>query len=169
MQNVPVISLQTGTQVGLAMTPLINPNNLKIEGWFCQVPATKEPQFLSNEDIREVSHYGFAVNSREVVAPLEDFIRLEKTMRLNFQLNGKVVVTESRRKLGKVEDYSVDVDSFYIQKLYVNRRTMGSFFKDQLVVSRMQIREITDKRIVIQDIEAFEKAVFKHPLQVPEG
>lgn len=41
--------------------------------------------------------------------------------------------------------------------------------KDQLTISRLQIREINDKKIVIQDLELFENAYFKNPLQVPEG
>lgn len=166
--NIPIMGLQEAAAVGTAVRPLVNPNNLKIEGWFCTTPASKEVLFLPISDIREIARYGMAVNNRQNLAPLEEFIRLEKIMRLDYQLHGKLVVTESKKKLGKIEDFAANLDSFYIEKLYVNQRALSAFTKDQLVVSRLQIREITDKKIVVQDIEAFEKAFFKRPLQAPE-
>lgn len=167
--NIPIMGLQEAAAIGTAVRPLVNPNNLKIEGWFCTQPASKDVLFLPASDIREIARYGLAVNSRQELAPLEEFIRLEKIMRLDYQLHGKLVVTENKKKIGKIEDYAANLDSFYIEKLYVNQKALGAFMKDQLVVSRMQIREITDKKIVIQDIEAFEKSFFKRPLQVPEA
>lgn len=32
--NTAIFSLRTGGQVGVGVRPLINPNNLKVEGWF---------------------------------------------------------------------------------------------------------------------------------------
>lgn len=167
--DIPVVSLQTGRAVATARQPVFNPNNLKIEGWFCAVPGQKQTLFLSSSDIREFGNYGIAINSNDVIAPLEDFVRLEKLFRLNFQLIGKKIETESGKKVGKVEDFAVNIDSLFVQKLYVNQRALGAFIKDQLTVSRTQIREISDKKIVIAELEGFEKSFFKNPLQVPEG
>lgn len=87
--NIPIVSLQTGRGIGSARQPLINPNNLKIEGWFCHTLDAKELLFVPIDDIREIGSYGMAVNSIDALAPLEDFVRLAKLIRLNFQLAGK--------------------------------------------------------------------------------
>lgn len=167
--NVPVVSLQLGRPIAVALQPLINPNNLKIEGWFCQIPVSKETLFLPLADIREMGSYGIAVNTAEALAPLEDFVRLAKIITINYQLIGKKVETITGKKVGKVEDYAVNIESMYVQKLYVNQRSINAFLKDQLSISRLQIREISRKKIVIEQLEGFEKGFFKRPIRLPES
>ncbi len=67
--NIPIMGLQEAAAIGTAVRPLVNPNNLKIEGWFCTQPASKDVLFLPASDIREIARYGLAVNSRQELAP----------------------------------------------------------------------------------------------------
>jgi len=149
----PVLSLRTGTQVGTALSPIINPNNLKIEGFWCRADRRKQLVLLS-QDIRDSLPQGFVVNDADALTDPAELVRLAPVIQLNFQLLGKTVETTNGRKLGKVTDYATDIDSMFIKKLYVTQPIYKNFTGGNLGVDRTQVVEITDKRIVINDIEA---------------
>ncbi len=169
LYTIPIISLRTGGHIGLAERPIINPNNLKIEGWFANNVFGNGIHILPSSEIREISRIGVAVNDQEAITLPDDLVRMQKVLKIDFQLIGKSVVTESKKHLGKVQDYATDLDSFYIQRLYVSPRFVKAITRDQLIVSREQILEITDKKIIVKDIEATKRAFFTAPVQVPEG
>jgi sporulation protein YlmC with PRC-barrel domain len=152
LQNVPVMSLRTGGQVATALRPIIDPNNLKIVGWHCQDSLQKKhPLILLSQDIRDIIKQGLVINDHDVLAEPEDLIRLKDLLKLNFELLGKPVYSDSKRHLGKVNDYAVEGESLYVQKLYLSQSLMKSFSGGGLSVDRNQILEITSRKIVINE------------------
>lgn len=151
--NRPVLSLRTGTQVATALAPLINPNNLKIEGFFCKTTGRKQ-KILVAQDIRDILPQGIVVNDEDVLTEAEELVRLNSLIHLNFELLGKPVETASRQKLGKVNDFATETDSLYIKKLYVTQPIYKNFSGGNLGIDRTQIIEITDKKIVVGDLDA---------------
>lgn len=150
--NRPVMSLRTGTQVGVATRPIINPNNLKIEGFFCQDSNNRGHELvLVSQDIRDIIPQGIVVNDYDVLVEPEDLVRLQDVLSWRFELIGKQVVSTSKRKIGKIEDFATDLESLYIQKLYVSQSIFKSFSGGNLGVDRNQIVEINEKQIVIHD------------------
>lgn len=150
--NQPVLSLRTGRPVGLAIGPIIDPNNLSIAGLYCQDPhKPKHPLVLLAQDVREWIPQGFAVNDYDVLTEPDELVRLKKVMDMEFTLIGKPVYTQSKRRIGKVNDYSVDASSFQVQKLYVGQSIFKNLTGAALLVDRNQIIEITSKRIIIRD------------------
>ena len=147
----PVMSLRTGGKIALALTPIINPDNLKIEGFYCEDSFSKQQLILVSQDIRDHIKQGFVVNDHEVLAEAEDLIRLKDILETNFELLGKSVYTKAKKKIGKVVDYAVDSETLYVQKLYVGQSLLKNLNSGQLSVDRNQIIEITDKKIVIKD------------------
>jgi len=150
--NQPVLSLRTGGQVAVTTATIINPNNLKIEGFFCQDSVDKKELVLHYQDIRDVIAKGIVVNDHEVLVEPDDLVRLKDIMALDFELMGKPVETVSKAKIGKVNDYATETETMYIQKLYVGQSLLKSFTGGSLSVDRNQITEITNRKIVIQDI-----------------
>lgn len=145
------MSLRTGGQVATALEPIINPNNLKIEGFYCDDRFEKKQLILLTQDIRDRVEKGFVVNDHEVLVAPEDLVRLKKVLELRFSLIGKPVITTSKHRVGKVNDYAVDGDALYIQKIYVTQSLVKSLTSGSLSIDRSQIVEITDRRIVVQD------------------
>ena len=82
----------------------------------------------------------------------EDLIRLKEIINLKFGLINKRVETVSKEKIGKVNDYVVDLDSMYIQKLHVNKPIYKHLNNNSLIIDRSQINEITPSRIIINDL-----------------
>jgi sporulation protein YlmC with PRC-barrel domain len=150
--NRPVLSLRTGTEVATALEPIINPGNLKIEGFYCQDNRSRQQLILVSQDIRDVMPRGMIINDHDQLVQPEELVRLNPVMRLSFVLIGKPVVTVSGHKLGKIGDYSVDIDSMFIQKIYVTQSIFKSFNGGNLGIDRTQIVEITDKKITVSDL-----------------
>src|SRR5476651_1459388 len=120
--NRPVLSLRIGTAVATAVTPIINPNNLKIEGFYCQDRFEKKSQLvLLYQDISDVMPQGLVVDDHSVLVETEDLVRLQDIMKLNFVLIGKPVVTVSKDKVCKVTDFATEIETMYIQKIYVSQ------------------------------------------------
>jgi uncharacterized protein YrrD len=151
--NQPVLSLRTGAAVATATMPIINPNNLKIEGFYCNDRFAKKPLILLAQDVRDIIPQGFVINDHDVLSDPDELVRLKDVLAINFVLIGKSVETTSKQKIGKVADYAVEVSSMYIQKLYVSQSVFKSLTGGSLSIDRTQINEITQRRIIINDLE----------------
>ena len=132
--------------------PIINPDNLKVEGFYCQDRFDKKQLVLLYQDIRDVLPQGYVINDHDVLSEPEELVRLKKVMELEFDLIGKQVVTTSKEKIGKVSDYATETGSMYIQKIYVAQSLLKTLAGGSLSIDRTQIQEITPRRVVINDL-----------------
>lgn len=147
-----VLSLRTGTPIATITGPIINPDNLKIEGFYCEDRFDKKELVLLYQDIRDVMAKGYVVNDHDVLVEPEDLVRLKKVMDLNFEIIGKQVVTTEKEKVGKVSDYATETETMYIQKIYVSQSILKSFTGGSLSIDRNQVNEITPKKIIINEL-----------------
>ncbi len=169
LHNVPIYSLRTGHQVGIALRPLLNPKNLKIEAWFAESRFDNGLLLLPSTEIREIGSQGIAINDHDSITPAEELVRLAPLVRLDFQLIGKKVYSERKHKIGKVDDYATDLESYYVQKLYVSPTVFKALTRDQRVISRVQIIEIDAKKIIVKDTEVPSQSFFRAPARAPES
>lgn len=147
-----VLSLRTGTPIATITSPIINPNNLKIEGFYCQDRFSKDELVLLCQDIREVLAQGYVVNDHAVLTEASELVRLRNVIELDFQIIGKQVETLAKQKVGKVSDYATETESMYIQKIYVTQSIMKSLTGGSLSIDRTQVNEVTPKRIIINEL-----------------
>lgn len=147
-----VLSLRTEMVIANILGPIINPNNLKIEGFYCQDRFDNSTLVLLYQDIREVLPQGYVVNDHAVLSEPDDLVRLKSVLDLNFSPIGKSVVTVSKQKIGKVSDYATETETMYIQKIYVAQSLLKSFTGGSLSIDRTQVNEITPQKIIINEI-----------------
>jgi sporulation protein YlmC with PRC-barrel domain len=150
--NKQVLSLRTGGPIATVTAAIINPDNLKIEGFYCTDRFDKKQLVLLYQDIRETLAKGYVVNDHDVLVEPEELVRLQKVLELNFSLIGKHVVTVDKEKVGKVSDYAVDSKSMYIQKIYVSQSILKSLTGGSLSIDRSQVHEVTPKRVIINEL-----------------
>ncbi len=150
--NKSVLSLRTGGIIAQISGPIINPDNLKIEGFYCIDRFEKKQLILLYQDIRDILSKGFVVNDHDVLSEPEDLVRLKKVIDLNFDLLGKQVATTAKQKIGKVSDYAVETETMYIQKIYVAQSILKSFTGGALSIDRNQVVEITPRRVIINEL-----------------
>ena len=150
--NKSVLSLRTGGPVASVTAAILNPNNLKIEGFYCQDRFDKKELILLYQDIRDVMPEGYVVNDHDVLVEAGELVRLKKILELNFELIGKPIVTVSKNKVGKVSDYAAEVETMFVQKIYASQSIVKSLTGGSLSIDRSQIQEITPHRIIINDL-----------------
>lgn len=149
--NVPIMSLQNGSQLGTATEPIIDPRKLQILAFFVEGSRIHNASVLHNEDIREISPLGFIVDGADSIMELDDnLIRLNEVVNFKFSLIGKQVVDDQKKKLGKVVEYSVESDGLFVQKLHVSQSVMKNLTKANAIIHRSQIIEITDSKIIVR-------------------
>lgn len=149
-----ILSLRTGGPIATIIGTVINPDNLKIEGFYCQDRFDKRQLILLSQDVRESLSQGLVVNDHDVLVDTEDLVRLKKVLELKYQLIGKQVETVSKQKIGKVSDFAVETETMYIQKIYVAQSIFKSFAGGSLSIDRNQVIETTPRKIVVSDLEA---------------
>ena len=150
--NKNIMSLRTGQPIASLTAAIFNPNNLKIEGFYCQDRYDKSELVLLYQDIREVLPMGYVVNDHEVLVDPTELVRLKEVLEINYELIGKPVQTIGKHKVGKVSDYATETETMYVQKLYVSQSIFKSLTGGSLSIDRTQINEITPKRIIINEL-----------------
>ena len=150
LKNIPIMGVQTGSQLAHLSSAVIDPATLSIIAY--QVDGhllSHHPTYLRIADIRELSDIGVIIDSIDEFVEPGDVIKLDQIIRLNFPLIGMKVRDEKGSSLGKVIDFTLDTGSFYIQQLTVRRPMMRSLTDTELLIHRTQIIEINDKAIVV--------------------
>lgn len=149
--NVPVMSLQTGTEIARTERPIIDPRRLTIVAFYCQGPKLDiTPAVLHVNDIREAGTLGFIVDDADALMSPNDLVRLQQVMGFNFTLEAKLVMDDRGQKIGKVGNYTVDMRSFYITQLQVQPSILQSWSNSQILIGRNQIIEMDDKKIIVK-------------------
>jgi len=160
LTNVPVMSLQTGSELARAAEPLIDPRNLTILAYELSGPLLDDhPSYLRIADIREVSNLGFIVDSSDEFVGLEDIIKLKEVHDFGFKIAAITVVDERHHKLGKVHGYVIEAGSFVIQQLQIKRPLLRSLNDTELLVNRSQIVNVTNDEITVKDATAPPQAI----------
>ena len=150
----PVMSVQAGGVVGRIVSAVVDPNDLKTVAFKVSGPLIDRQQnILDVSSIREYSNFGFVIDDvDELVAP-DDVIKISKVLELNFNVVGLKVETKKGSKLGKVMDYTVTSEDFILQQIVVKRPTVKSFLDPELTISRKEIVEVNDYKIIVKDEE----------------
>jgi hypothetical protein len=150
-KSAPILSLRVGGPIARTISPIINPNNLYIEGWHVIDNRSGEKLILLSKDIRDIIDQGIVVNDHEVLSHVSDLIRLKDVLKLRFNPIGLKVTSESKKNYGKVTDFAFETINFYVQKIYTAQPLIKNLSGGSLSIDRSQILEITTKRIIIED------------------
>lgn len=149
--SLPIVSIQTGGQLGSVSSAIIDPRQLKIVAFYCEGHMIDvKPAILHSEDIREVSTLGLIVDSADNIMAADDLVRLKEIIGYKFKLEDKLVVEESGRKVGKVSGYSLETSTFYIIKLHVKPGIWSALSTTERIIDRSQIVEISPQKIVVK-------------------
>lgn len=150
LNNIPVMGIQTGSELARTESPVIDPALLtivayKLHGHLLDHDST----LLTVADIREISDIGVIVDSSDEFVEPEDIVKIREVYDQRFHLVGTAVTNERREKLGKVIDFTVDTGGFVIQQLTVKRPLFRSLNDTELLIHRSQIIEINNDGIVV--------------------
>lgn len=151
LTQTPVMSLQNGSELGVTTQTIIDPRKLQVIGFYVSGPRIHSQSILHASDIREVGPLGFIVDSADNIMELdESLVRTQEVIGFNFLLLEKTVIDENKKKIGKVAEYTVESEGFFVQKLHVGQSIIKNFSHTGSVIHRSQILEVTDKHIIVK-------------------
>lgn len=149
--QMPVMSLQTGSELARTVSEVIDPRDLTIVAYKLEGPLLDhDPTLLLVNDIREIGTLGAIINSSdELIAP-SDVVRIKEIYDFQFRLRGKPIVDQKGKKIGKVIGYTVEAGHFTIQQLQIKRPLFKSFGDTEILVHRSQIAKVTDEFVMVK-------------------
>ena len=154
IENIPVMSLQTGGELARTARPIIDPRNLSIIAFeLTGEHLDVTPSLLLIQDIREISSMGYIVDSSDEFVGVEDVIKVHEVYNFDFRLLDIPVIDRRKHKLGTVSGFAYETDSFEIQQLNVKRPFFKSFTDTEKLVHRSQIVAIQDDAIVVESLD----------------
>lgn len=161
------MSLQSGETIATITDLIVDPGNLELVAFRCESSHTdlRQPLLLVR-DIRQTALDCVIIDSEEELCEAEDIIRLKKLLELDFTPFHKIVITDLGRHLGHVEDFTINLDTYRLQKLYVKRPLWRSWLGASLIIDRMQIIDVTTKHFVVRDATLKSPSLATEP--VPE-
>lgn len=149
--GLPIMSLQTGTELARTTGAIIDPREMKVAAFYAEGALLEaHPSILHPDDIRELSDIGFIVDDSDRLMAMDGLVRLQAIIDLGFELRGIKVVDEQKNKLGKVTDYIVEPDSFTIQQIYTQQSLLRSLNTAMHVIRRSQIVAVRKDMIVVK-------------------
>ena len=153
--NTPVFSVQTGAPVGYISHSIVDPDSLKIIAFRLDGPliGKNDANLLDVKSVREYSSLGMIIDDIDELVADDDVIKISKILALNFDLNGLKVETKKGSKLGKVIDYTITPEDFIVQQIIVKRPPIKAIIDPELTISRKEIVEINDYKIIVKDEE----------------
>ena len=153
LKSCPVLSLHIANEIARVAEPIVDPNNLKVIGFKLEGKMIRDEvgDVLPISSVREFSRMGMIVDSIDEFVKAEDVMQIQKVLELNFALPGLKVTTRKKAKLGKVTDYIVDINTWYVHQIIVQRPLVKAFFDPELTIPRNKIIEVTDYEIIIKD------------------
>ena len=160
--DIPVMSLQTGSELARTSREIINPKNLSIIAYELE---------------------GRLLDQHPSLLRIDDVITIKEIYEINFILKDKLVIDEKNKKIGKVIGYTLAAGNFIIQQLRIRRPFLKSFGDTELLIHRSQIIKVTDDKIVVKSatishiaektpipqINSYENPFRKQPRPQPES
>lgn len=148
LDNLDVIDMRSGQPVAKLGRPIIDPFKLEVVGFHT---THQTESLLLMRNIRELNRKQAIIDDEEDFSVAEDLPRLKEVLDIDYNLTGKKVYTQSKKRLGKVEDYIIETLGFQIQKIHVHQSVWHSFTGSTLIVDRKQIIEVNDDAITVSD------------------
>ena len=162
--DTPVMSLQTGSELGRTIKPIINPRELSIVAFELHgINLDYDPSLLRINDIREIGPMGMIIDSSDELISVSDVIKIKEIYELNFELVGLKVIDDKKKNVGKVTGFTLDASSFFIQQLQVKRPLLKSFGDTEFLIHRSQVVKITDDYLVVKSPDIRHKEAVAEP------
>ena len=150
-----VLSVRAGGAVAKISEVIVDPDTLKVIAFRCyggMVPRNGA-DILSVSSVREFSRLGVVIDDIEELVSADEVVRIEKVLQLNFTLPGLKVETKSGHKLGKIADFTINIDDFLVMQIIVQRPVLKALMDPELTIHRKEIVEVTDYKVIVKSEE----------------
>ncbi len=141
-----------GAMVGIVESLIICPDDGKLAGITVREGfGKKNLKTLSTKDILGISSEFYLVPSYDSLGDVDEIVRLKEILDRDIPIINNKVYTESGTYLGKVFDYTLDLTTFIITRIYVRPSLFGGLAK-QYIIYYKNIISIEKDKITVADL-----------------
>lgn len=162
----PIVSLQTGQVVAWAGPPVLDMATLEVMAFTCHTPHNNEPLLVMAADIRQYATDCLVIDDEEQLTSPEDIVRFRNTPDQQYSPLGKLVIADTGRRVGIVDDYNINLDTSRVHCLFIKQSFWRSWFAPDVIIDRTQIIDITPEKITVRDSTLTDTVI--SPKQIPE-
>lgn len=147
-KDINIVNMRTGQPVAKLVRPIIDPFKLEIAGFY----TTHSPEnILLVRNVRELNRKQVMIDDTDVFSSKDELPRLRDVLEINYELKDKRVVTHSKKRLGKIEDYIIDTISYQVEKIHVHQPIWRNLSGSTLIIDRKQILEVDNSVVTVSD------------------
>ena len=154
----PVLLRKEMALVGVVENLIVDPETGKFAGLLVREGfGKKNLKTLPEKDLLSITSEFYLISGYQALGDIDEIVRLKEIIDKKVPIVGEKVYTVSGKYLGKCRDYTLDLDRFKIDKIYVSFWSLFSNFKEY-AIAFSQIVSIEKERITVEDavIEAAE-------------
>lgn len=137
--------------VGICEDLIIDFSNGKFMGLLVREGfGKKHLKTIAEKDIEGIGQNFFLVKSYSVLGETDEIVRIKEILDKKIRILQNKVVTVSGQNLGKVYDYTLDLKTGYLSRLYV-RPTALFVLSPDYIINFSQIISIERDKIIVED------------------
>lgn len=147
----PVVLEQERAVVGVIEDLVIDPANGNLLGFLVREGfGKKKKKALAIKDLVGIGTKFIIVKSYSVLGDIDEIVRIKKVIDQRIHILKNRVFTVSGSYLGRVADFSIDVELSQLTRLYVSPGILGAL-KSQHIIGYQQIISIEEDKITVED------------------
>lgn len=151
LNNCPIFNIQSSRIVGFIKFPLVDPSSLKVVIFCVNAPHEKSPHYLLSNSAIINNQNVITIRREDDISEADELVRYKKLISDQPTLLRYTVITQSGRKIGRVEDYRFESQTCFITKLHIRVNPWQRLWLDNRIIDRVDIAEITDKKVIIRE------------------
>ncbi len=158
LKGMPIVTLQEGERLGHVRNLIVDPAAVQVVALLLDRRSSGgERLVVATANIHKVGSTAITVENRSSMVPLSRIPRFQELVQSRGQMRGKMVITESGARLGKIAELEIDPETFAIQALLLK-----GFMRRGRQIPAGQVRTIGPDAVVVR-----EEAAIPRPAVVP--
>lgn len=149
LKNGEIISLESGTKIGLIRDPIIEPNSGRVLAFDVATGFLSKRLILSSTDIIEWQRNALIVYGMNVLVEPQEIKRVFELIKKRFRIIGQRAVTQKGIGLGRVSDVYLDTTTSIVAKYNLNHHIFANFLEEGRIIPANLVVKIDPKKGVI--------------------
>jgi sporulation protein YlmC with PRC-barrel domain len=146
-----VLLRREGAFAGLVEEVVVNPENGDFLGFVVRIPHKKKIQkVLPEKEVMGINREFILVQGLDSLGDLNEIVRIKKARDQKVSIEKNKVYTISNVYLGRVSDYTLDLITAKLSRIYVHPRGIGKITGGHCIDAK-RIVSIKKKRITVDD------------------
>lgn len=150
-ESTTIITRRERTVLGSLKNIILNPETGDAIGLSFYVAGAKHKEMVVNTSaITGVGTNFIMIESIDNASLPDEIIRIKETLDLGIEIVGSRVIDEDERHLGKVRDWSVNLKTMHLERLYVTSSRLVKMLTRDLIIPANDIIKIEKDKIIVR-------------------